>query len=91
MTTFDDLPVELIIEIINHLRPQSKDLPVIGVNAAWTNPDAFLDSLWLSDPAAVSPVSQVNGEGGDTAEASEGAVEDVPKIYVYSSLLALRA
>jgi hypothetical protein len=34
-----DLPVELLSEIVNYLRPSLDDRPEIGVNAAWTEMD----------------------------------------------------
>lgn len=64
---------------------------MIGVNAAWTNPDVFLDSLWLSDPAVASPTSPIDVAGGDNVDGTGEPSEIAPKIYAYSSLLALRA
>ena len=66
MATFNDLPVEMMLEIIQMILPFNKYKPIIGDNAAWTSLNAYNDSIMYinsedemdeSDPLPPSPIS----------------------------------
>jgi hypothetical protein len=65
MASFNDLPVELILEIVQDLIPFNKFKPILGENASWTTLNAYNDSImrieWESvddfDPLPPSPIS----------------------------------
>lgn len=65
MTGLNDLPVELILDIIKELLPFNEFKPIIGQNAPWTSLDAYNASVWHidaerideSDPLPPAPTS----------------------------------
>jgi hypothetical protein len=90
------LPVELIIEIVECLVPQSDLTPVVGENAAWTDVDKFAYSLWVDVPKDTAELKDGSGDENredgqvDAEDKEEGTKEAAQKkISVYSSLLAL--
>lgn len=43
--SFTTLPNEILIEIVQYLRPHNPREPITGLNAAWTSYSAFRDSV----------------------------------------------
>lgn len=52
MASLSSLPNELLITIIEYLRPNNDDTPIIGVNSTWKRLSAFRKSLEIDQLSA---------------------------------------
>lgn len=77
MTSFNNLPNELIIDIIKEVVPYNHLEPTIGKNAAWNTVQAYHDSLKIQ--------KVVNDDDKDESPSSDAVM-----VSIYADLLSLR-
>lgn len=75
MAIFNDIPPELIIDIIKEIVPYNERKPSVGVNAAWTSLAEYLNSL----KQPVRPNVEVEDP------------DSYVMVSIYADLLALRS
>lgn len=75
MATFNDLPNELIIQVIEEIIPDNQYKLTIGVNAPWNRLETYHGSLKLAEPS----------------DPSESDSDTPLLVSIYADLLALRS
>ena len=81
--SFAYLPIELLIEIVGHLRPDDESKPITGLNAAWrkaVNPPPLPQ---LESTAAKAPTTRKMGDE------QESQLEPSKPLAPYAPLYAL--
>lgn len=92
MATFTSLPVELLLDIIQYLVPQSDKVPIPGVNAAWNSLQKFTSLL---APVPDWSLDRIRSPENDalpfSVPGSEQYCEEPhPEYYSVTDILALR-